>query len=210
MAKGIMGSAMAMPGGMAEEEEQGGAPKSDGYSDSEDRKLAPGEADPDTDPQAAQAAAQPDGEGGGEPGDDEAVDRVMAAAVMAMKSPQYQQSLAQAAAGEQPGKALAELARGLIDELDNKSGASIPEDALLEAGITIYTTMADVGGLDARETVEGMKQIMVTAMQAQGANPQQIAQALDRVDIAGMVDKASAQIGKGGGKKPAADDQETA
>ena len=192
MKKGLIGSAMA------DDDKQG-----DGYSDSEDRRLAPGEADPDRLPrdERQQAGADDDGadEAGPETPDDEFDLGVEAMTTMAARTlrtagvRQQIQTIAQAGNSPQAAQDLANLAYDLVVAIDERTQGSIPTDVLIGGALSVLGMLVEL--VDAPPAmVAAATQAMVARYAADnGADPAEVQQALgapNPQEVTGRVQQA--------------------
>lgn len=125
---------------------------------------------------------------------DDAIERVLTAAVIGMKQPQMVEQLRALGARPDP-QAIADMAMTIVDALDEKSGATIPEDVLPGAALGVAAIIGDVIGAP-RPVISQAGQIMLLRLlESEGVDPQQMQQVLSHVDINAMVEKAMAQMG---------------
>lgn len=197
--KGLVGSALERPDAIPEEAAgPQGAPRAagDGYSDSEHRALPPGETDPDL---GGDAAAGVSADPGGAEEDDAQyeldLEKVMTAAARAMQTPDMEDSLRELKQAPDLAQGIADLAMSVIDGLDQASGATIPEDVLPGATLGIAAMIGDVIDADSASVTMAAQKLVLSAMQQDGMNPEEMQQALARADFSGMVEKAAQQLG---------------
>lgn len=122
-------------------------------------------------------------------GAEEAVEKVMSAAVLALRSPDAKNGLIAAANGG--ASALADEAYNLTAALDEKSGASIPEAALIPSGLGVLGVMAEVIGADEATVAQASGLMLRRFFVEQGMDPRQADAALQQVDLSAVA--ASAQ-----------------
>lgn len=135
----------------------------DGYSDSADRPLQPGEQDPDKLPpeQRMEQPGQAEATQGEMPDDefDEALERVMAAAIKAMQTPEARSQLQQIPKAQDVGIALAEFCYNLSMALYEKSGQSIPDEVMPAAGMYILGKVGEMLQVSQKDIAEAADQM---------------------------------------------------
>jgi hypothetical protein len=107
---------------------------------------------------------------------DSALERVLAAATQAMRTPQISQQLAQIASAEDQATGIAETANTLLDALDEASGESIPEEILPAATLGIVGIIGQVIGADQNVVGQAADLAIRQAAMAAGMTPEEIEQ----------------------------------
>lgn len=119
----------------------------------------------------------------------------MTAAARAMQTPDMEDSLRELKQAPDLAQGIADLAMSVIDGLDQASGATIPEDVLPGATLGIAAMIGDVIDADSASVTMAAQKLVLSAMQQDGMNPEEMQQALARADFSGMVEKAAQQLG---------------
>lgn len=144
----------------------------DGYSDSADRPLQPGEAGPDGMPPEQRMEQPGQVEEPELPDDqfDEALERVMAAALKAMQQPEIKRQIVSIKQSPEPAMALAETCYNLSMALYEKSGQSIPDEVMPAAGAYILGNVSKMIDASAAMSAEALDQMMANyATEDEGA-----------------------------------------
>jgi hypothetical protein len=115
------------------------------------------------------------------------MNRIAQATLLALKQPAIKQSIARAAQQQDAAGALGDLAFTTLAGLDDRSGATIPEEALPGAAIVVLgmmTELAQEAGVRADETfVARATQAMLTKfMREQGADENEINRTVGAID----------------------------
>jgi hypothetical protein len=105
---------------------------------------------------------------------DEALERVMAAAAQAIKTPDIAQQMKAVAAAENEADALSTLALDIINGLDDKSGETIPVDVLPAAAMGILGMIGEAIRSPQEVVGEAADMLMRKAAQESGMSPEQI------------------------------------
>jgi len=120
--------------------------------------------------------------------------RIALAAAKALRQPSVVREIAAAVQSDDPASAIGNIAYDMTNALDERSGASIPEDVLPGAALTVLGLISEIADLDEPVVIDATKTMMVRLLQEAGADPQEMAQALKQVDIASMVKKAQSTL----------------
>lgn len=124
---------------------------------------------------------------------DDAIERVLTAATLGLKQPQMVEDLRALRARPDP-QAIADLAMAIVDGLDEKSGATIPEDVLPGAALGIAAMIGDVIGAPGPVISQASQIMLLRVLESEGADPKQLQQVMSQVDINAMVEQATAQM----------------